>query len=65
MYTRDVNHAGPGELRTAEPVAYAQLHRAFERQAMWAADFARVGDLESARDAQRAADAICDELSED
>jgi hypothetical protein len=49
----------------AEPALYVQLSRAFERQLVWATDFARAGDLSSARDARLAADAICDELSAD
>ena len=32
---------------------------------MWARDFAKAGDFASARDARQAADAICDELSDD
>jgi hypothetical protein len=46
-------------------VEFAHLRRAFERHVTWAADFARAGDPESAREAQLAADAICDELSDD
>lgn len=46
----------PGRPRTP-------LRRAFERQLIWANDFARAGDIESALDARRAADAVCDELS--
>ena len=47
------------------PAAYTRLRRAFERQLIWANDFARAGDIESALDARRAADAVCDELSAD
>jgi len=53
------------DLHIARPAAYTQLRRAFERQLIWANDFARVGDIESALDARRAADAVCDELSAD
>ena len=53
------------DLHIARPAAYTQLRRAFERQLVWANDFARVGDIESALDARRAADAVCDELSAD
>ena len=53
------------DLHTARPAAYTQLRRAFERQLIWANDFARAGDIESALDARRAADAVCDELSAD
>jgi hypothetical protein len=53
------------DLPTARPAQYAQLHRAFERQLVWANDLARTGDLESALDARRAADAVRDELSAD
>ena len=53
------------DLPTGRPAEYAQLGRAFERQLTWANDFARVGDLESALDARRAADAVRDELSAD
>jgi hypothetical protein len=52
-------------LPTARPAEYAQLRRAFERQLTWANDFAGVGDLESALDARRAADAVRDELFAD
>ena len=51
------------DLHIARPAAYTQLRRAFERQLIWANDFARVGDIGSALDARRAADAVCDELS--
>jgi hypothetical protein len=47
------------------PGAYDQLRLGFERQVRWARDFAKVGDFASARDARQAADAICDELSDD
>jgi len=53
------------DLHIARPAAYTQLRRAFERQLVWANDFARAGDIESALDARRAADAVCDELSAD
>ncbi len=53
------------EFPPAGPGAYDQLRRGFERQVMWARDFAKVGDFASARDAREAADAICDELSDD
>jgi hypothetical protein len=45
--------------------AYAHLRRAFERQVVWAREFSSLGDVESARRARLAADAICDELSFD
>ena len=57
--------ASGADLHIAPPAAYTQLRRAFERQLIWANDFARAGDIESALDARRAADAICDELSAD
>jgi hypothetical protein len=47
------------------PADCAQLRRAYERQLLWAADFAAAGDLQSALDARLAADAICDEMSAD
>jgi hypothetical protein len=53
------------EFPPAGPGAYDQLRLAFERQVIWARDFAKVGDFASARDAREAADAICDELSDD
>ena len=46
-------------------VEFAQLRRAFERHVTWAAEFAQAGDPGSAREAQLAADAICDELADD
>jgi hypothetical protein len=49
----------------ADPGACDHLRLAFERQVTWARDFAKVGDFASARDARAAADAICDELSDD
>ena len=52
----------PAEPSSA-PGAYAQLRRAFERQVVWATEFASAGDLDSALDARRAAYAVCDELS--
>jgi hypothetical protein len=59
----------PGGPQIAEPsratAAYAHLRRAFERQVVWAREFAHAGDLEAARRARSAADAICDELSGD
>jgi hypothetical protein len=62
----NASSAGP---RADEPPAdladCAQLHRAYERQLLWAADFAAAGDLQSALDARLAADAICDEMSAD
>jgi len=57
--------ASRADLHIARPAAYAHLRRAFKRQLIWANDFARVGDIESALDARRAADAVCDELSAD
>jgi len=57
--------ASRADLHTAPPAAYTELRRAFERQLIWANDFARAGDIESALDARRAADAVCDELSAD
>jgi hypothetical protein len=58
-----------GGPQVAEPsratAAYAHLRRAFERQVVWAGEFAHAGDPEAARHARRAADAICDELSAD
>ena len=57
--------ASGADLHIAPPAAYTQLRRAFERQLIWANDFARVGDIGSALDARRAADAVCDELSAD
>jgi hypothetical protein len=57
--------ASAADLFTARPAAYTQLRRAFERQLIWANDFARAGDIESALDARLAADAVCDELSAD
>ena len=53
------------EFPPAGPGAYDQLRLGFERQVRWAHDFAKVGDFASARDAREAADAICDELSDD
>jgi hypothetical protein len=53
------------EFPLADAGTYDQLRLAFERQLTWARDFAEVGDFESARDARTAADAICDELSND
>jgi hypothetical protein len=61
----NASSAGP---RADEPPAEldcAQLRRAYERQVLWAADFAAAGDLQSALDARLAADAICDEMSSD
>jgi len=57
--------ASGADLPTARPAAYTQLRRAFERQLIRSNDFARVGDVGSALDARRAADAVCDELSAD
>ncbi|MEA2246254.1 MAG: hypothetical protein QOH46_783 [Solirubrobacteraceae bacterium] len=65
-------HIGPaiGENECHVPaasrhVSFPHLRKAFERQVTWAAEFAKAGDLESGREAQLAADAICDELSDD
>ena len=68
--SRSVNHHAHGtgsqdEFPPAGRGAYDQLRLAFERQATWARDFAKVGDFASARVAREAADAICDELSDD
>jgi hypothetical protein len=41
------------------------LRRAFERQVVWAREFAHAGDAEAARRGRRPADAIRDELSGD
>jgi hypothetical protein len=49
--------------RTAPPAAFAQLQVALERQLRWTAEFAAVGDLESALSARLDADAIGDELT--
>ena len=57
--------ASRADLRSARPATYTHLRRAFERQLIWANHFARVGDIESALDARRAADAVCDELLAD
>lgn len=58
--------AAPARPWPATPAgAYVHLRRAFVRHAAWAADYARAGDVESAREAQMTADAICDELSDD
>jgi hypothetical protein len=58
-----------GGPQLAEPscatAAYSHLRRAFERQVVWAREFAHAGDPDAARRARRAADAICDELSGD
>jgi hypothetical protein len=49
----------------AGPGAYDHLRLAFEHQVTLARDFAKLGDFASARNARAAADAICDELSDD
>lgn len=61
----NASSAGPRADETPAELDWPQLRRAYERQVLWAADFAAAGDLQSALDARLAADAICDEMSSD